>query len=182
MNSTSDGSFGAGGRAAVVRVKWAAGAVPRISKSAGVPSDAGRVREAVAVGEVAAVALVADDAGVAAEHVAVVDVGAVEEPVVGAVDRVAAGAVGDPLADAVVAAPGEAHAGHVVLGPPDEVVGPDAGELGLPVGVVHRVLLERSPCSPTIVAAGPPSAVRSSRRTCQNDVLPRGRRRCRPGR
>ncbi len=38
MNSISDGSFGGGGRVAVVRVKWAAGAVPRISKSDGVPS------------------------------------------------------------------------------------------------------------------------------------------------
>ena len=38
MNSNSDGSPGAGGRAAVSRVKWAAGAVARISKSVGVPS------------------------------------------------------------------------------------------------------------------------------------------------
>ena len=38
MNSTSDGSSGGGGRVAVVRVKCAAGAVPRISKSSGVPS------------------------------------------------------------------------------------------------------------------------------------------------
>ena len=43
------------------RVKWAAGAVPRISKSVGVPSDPGGHGQAVAVGEVAAVALVADE-------------------------------------------------------------------------------------------------------------------------
>jgi hypothetical protein len=38
MNSTSDGSFGGGGRVDVVLVKCAAGAVPRISKVTGVPS------------------------------------------------------------------------------------------------------------------------------------------------
>ena len=38
MNSSSAGSCGAGGRDEVVRVKWAAGAEPRISKFAGVPS------------------------------------------------------------------------------------------------------------------------------------------------
>ena len=39
MNSTSDGWSGGGGRVAVVRVKWAAGAVPRIVKPSGVPSS-----------------------------------------------------------------------------------------------------------------------------------------------
>jgi hypothetical protein len=39
MNSISDGSSGWGGRAAVSRVKWAAGAVPRISNVSGVPSS-----------------------------------------------------------------------------------------------------------------------------------------------
>ncbi len=38
MNSSSAGSWGAGGREAVVRLKCAAGAVPRISKLPGVPS------------------------------------------------------------------------------------------------------------------------------------------------
>ena len=83
MNSISEGSSGAGGRAAVVRVKWAAGAVPRISKFGGRAVDAGGVGQAVAVGEVAAVALVADDRRARAEHVAVAEAGALEEPVVG---------------------------------------------------------------------------------------------------
>ena len=46
------------------------------------------------------------------------------------------------VADAVVARPRERHAGHVVLGPADEVIRPHRGEQVLPVGVVHRVLPE----------------------------------------
>ena len=38
-NSISEGSSGRGGRAAVVRVKWAAGTMARISNDSGVPSE-----------------------------------------------------------------------------------------------------------------------------------------------
>lgn len=58
-------------------------------------------------GGLAAVALVADGGRRSSEHVAVVEAGAVEHPVVGSVHRVPTGAVGGPLADAVVAAPRE---------------------------------------------------------------------------
>ena len=106
--------------------------------------DAGRVRQAVTVGEVAAVALVADDRRRRAEQVAVVEAGAVEDPVLGPVQRVATGALRRPFADAVVAAAAEADAGHVVLGTVEQMVGPDRGQLRLPVGPEHRVLLEEA--------------------------------------
>ena len=38
MNSSSAGTCGLGGRAEVVRVKWAAGAEARMTKFSGVPS------------------------------------------------------------------------------------------------------------------------------------------------
>jgi hypothetical protein len=91
--------------------------VPRISNVGGAVA-AGRVGQAVAVGEVAAVALVAHDDRAGTEQVAVADAGAVEDPVVGPVHRVAAGAVRDPLADAVVTAAAKLTPVICVLGPP----------------------------------------------------------------
>src|SRR6478735_7607873 len=133
MNSTSEGWSGVGGRHG-----------PEDREVEGRAVIAGRVREAVAVGELAPVALVADGPALAAEHVAVVESGPVEQPVVGPVDRVAAGAAGGSLADAVVAASGEADAGHLVLGPADLVVGPHGGELADAIGAVHGVGLEEA--------------------------------------
>src|SRR5262249_13771529 len=81
-----------------------------------------RIGKAVAVREDAAVALVAHDGRIDAQHVAVAEPGAVEEPVIRAMDGVAAEAARDVATDAVVAATRERHTRHVVLGTTDDHV------------------------------------------------------------
>src|SRR4051812_29173998 len=93
----------------------------------------GGIRQPVAVGEHAAVALVADDSGACPEDIAVTEAGAFEDPVPGAVHGVAAEAVRHVPADAVVAAAGEADAGHGILRTAHRHVGPERRDLALSV-------------------------------------------------
>ena len=94
MYSISDGSVGPA-RGAFSRLKCAAGVMAEDLEVRRRAVGAGGERQAVAIGELAAVALVADGDGVGTEQVAVDRCRAVEQPVLGSVDRVAAGAAAD---------------------------------------------------------------------------------------
>src|SRR5438445_2808859 len=88
----------------------------------------GRHRQTVLEHKVAAVALVADDLGFAPEQGAALQLGAREDPMIRAVDRVSAGTVLEQFKETMVAAPGPTDAGHLVLGPADQPMAPHAAE------------------------------------------------------
>src|SRR6185437_15910771 len=92
----------------------------------------------------APVALVADGGGAGTEHVAVAETGAVEDPVIGAMHGVATETRGHVATDAVIAAARERDAGHVVLGAPDDHVGPERRDLRLATRSEQRVVLEEA--------------------------------------
>ena len=105
---------------------------------------AGRVREPVAIGELASVALVANGGRPGAEHIAIAEPGAVEDPVTGTVHGVAAETSGHVAPDAVIAAACERDARHVILGTPHDDVGPERRHLHLAVGSHQWVVLEET--------------------------------------
>src|SRR5262249_4710860 len=87
-------------------------------------------------------ALVADRGRVRAEYIAVTDPGTVKDPVVGAVNRIAAESGAHVATDAVITPARERDAGHVVLRSTDDDVGPERRHFRCTVSSVERVALE----------------------------------------
>src|SRR5207249_211885 len=90
----------------------------------------------------AAIALVSHDRVPAAKRIAGLQARAGEDPMPGALDRVAAGAFHELAVAHVISAEGKTHAGQVVLRPRDQPVAPERAELLVIAGFEGRVLLE----------------------------------------
>src|SRR5439155_22455003 len=92
--------------------------------------------------KIAAVALVADDLVLAAQQGAALQLGAHEDPMIRAVDRVSARPVLEQVEEAMVTAPREADASQLVLRPADQPMAPHAAEQLVLFAVVERVFAE----------------------------------------